>query len=195
MVKLEQQKTLMVMIMLGLLDGLSIKMKNIQLLFFLRMMGSGKSSIGSLVAKKLNLDFIDIDKEIEKELGQSIKEIFEHKGEDYFRKIEEKITIKKLKLNSVIISLGGGAFVNKKIRKEVLKNHISLWLDWNHQTLLDRIKNSKKRPLAFNKINDELIDLIKKRSYIYSKALYKISCDNLSKNEIVKKVLKIYEIH
>ena len=170
-------------------------MKSKENLVFLGMMGSGKSSIGSLVAKKLNLDFIDIDKEIEKELGQSIKEIFEHKGEDYFRKIEEKITIKKLKLNSVIISLGGGAFVNKKIRKEVLKNHISLWLDWNHQTLLDRIKNSKKRPLAFNKINDELIDLIKKRSYIYSKALYKISCDNLSKNEIIKKVLKIYEIH
>jgi len=170
-------------------------MKSKENLVFLGMMGSGKSSIGSLVAKKLNLNFVDIDKEIESEQGQSINEIFQIKGEDYFRKIEEKITIKKLKLNSTIISLGGGAFINKKIRKEVIKNHISLWLDWNHQTLLNRIKNSKKRPLAFNKINDELIDLIKKRSNIYSKALYKITCDNLSKNEIVKKALKIYEVH
>ena len=170
-------------------------MKSKENLVFIGMMGSGKSSIGSLVAKKLNLNFIDIDKEIENEQGQSINEIFQIKGENYFRKIEEKVTIKKLKLNSTIISLGGGAFVNKKIRKEVIKNHISLWLDWNHQTLLDRIKNSKKRPLAFNKINDELIDLIKKRSNIYSKALYKITCDNLSKNEIVKKVLKIYETY
>ena len=170
-------------------------MKSKENLVFLGMMGSGKSSIGMLVAKKLNLIFIDIDEEIEKELGKSIKEIFETNGEDYFRKIEEKITLKKLKLKSVIISLGGGAFINQNIRKEVIKNHISFWLDWNHHTLINRIKKSKKRPLAFSKMNDELIDLIKKRSYIYSKALYKIKCDNLTKNEIVKKILKIYETH
>ena len=60
------------------------------------------------------------------------------------------------------MSLGGGAFVNKMIRKEVLKNHISFWLNWNNEILLNRIKNSKKRPLAFNSTENELIDLIKK---------------------------------
>ena len=164
-------------------------------LVFLGMMGSGKSSIGLLVAKKLNSDFIDIDNVIEKELGKSISTIFKTKGEDYFRKIEEKITLKKLKLKNVIISLGGGAFINKSIRKEVLKNHISFWLNWNEKTLFNRIKNSKKRPLVINKMDNELIDLIKKRSYIYSKALNEIKCDNLSKNEIVKKILKIYETY
>ena len=164
-------------------------------LVFLGMMGSGKSSIGSLVAKKLRLDFIDVDKEIEKELGLSISKIFEIKGEDYFRKFEEKITLKILKINSTVISLGGGAFVNKIIRKEVLKNHISFWLNLNNETLLNRIKNSKKRPLAYNSTENELIDLIKKRSNIYSKALYEIKCDKLSKNEIVKNVLKNYETH
>ena len=159
------------------------------------MMGSGKSSIGSLVAKKLKINFIDIDKEIEKELGASIKKIFKTKGENYFRKYEEKITLKKLKLNSVVISLGGGAFANKNIRKEVLKDNLSFWLNWNENILLNRIKNSKKRPLAFNATDDELIDLIQKRSYIYSKALYEIKCDDLSKNEIVKKILKIYETY
>ena len=88
-------------------------MKSKENLVFLGMMGSGKSSIGLLVAKKLNLDFIDIDNDIEKELGKSIRTIFKTKGEDYFRKIEEKITLKKLKLKNVIISLGGGAFINK----------------------------------------------------------------------------------
>ena len=97
-------------------------MKSKENLVFLGMMGSGKSSIGSLVAKKLNLEFIDIDKEIEKKLGISIKEIFESKGENYFRELEEKITLNKLKLNSTVISLGGGAFINQQIRKEVLKN-------------------------------------------------------------------------
>ena len=159
------------------------------------MMGSGKSSIGSLVAKKLQLNFIDIDNEIETELGLSIKKIFESKGENYFRKFEEKITLKKLKLKPVVISLGGGAFTNRNIRKEVIKNHLSFWLNWSDEILVNRIKNSKKRPLVSNASENEIIDLIKKRSNIYSKALYKIECDNLTKNEIVKKILNIYEAH
>ncbi|MDC3126116.1 shikimate kinase [Candidatus Pelagibacter sp.] len=168
-------------------------MKSKENLVFLGMMGSGKSSIGLLVAKKLKLNFIDIDNEIENDLGKTIKKVFEEKGEDFFRKIEEKITLKKLKLSPVVISLGGGAFANKNIRKEVLKDHLSFWLNWNNKTLLNRIKNSKKRPLAFNSSNNELIELIKKRSYIYSKALFEIKCDNLTKDEIVNKIIKIYE--
>ena len=168
-------------------------MKSKENIVFLGMMGSGKTSIGSLVAKKLNLDFIDIDKEIEKELGLSIKKVFLNKGEDYFRKFEEKITIKKLRLKPTVISLGGGAFLNSNIRKEVLKNHLSFWLNWDHEILINRIKNSKKRPLAINSTNNQLIDLIKKRSTIYSKALYEIKCDNLFKDEIVEKILTIYE--
>ena len=170
-------------------------MKSKKNLVFLGMMGSGKSSIGSLIAKKLQLNFIDIDNVIEKELGLSIKKIFETKGENYFRKFEEKTTLKKLKSSSTVISLGGGAFSNKEIRKEVIKNHISFWLNWSNDILLNRIKDSKKRPLAFNSSENEIIDLIKKRSNIYSKALYKIECDNLTKNEIVKEILKIYETH
>jgi len=168
-------------------------MKSKENLVFLGMMGSGKSSIGLLVAKKLNLNFIDVDKEIEKELGLSISKIFETKGEDYFRKFEEKKTLKILKNNSTVISLGGGAFINKIIRKVVLKNHISFWLNWENETLINRIKNSKKRPIAFKSTDNELIDLIKKRSNIYSKALYEIKCDRMSKIEIVKEVLKNYE--
>ena len=170
-------------------------MKSKENLVFLGMMGSVKSSIGSLVAKKLKVEFIDVDKEIEKELGISISKMFETKGEDYFRKYEEKITLRVLKTNSIVVSLGGGAFVNKVIRKEILKNHISFWLNWNDEILLERIKNSKKRPLAFNATENELIDLIKKRSNIYSKALYEIKCDKMSKSEIVKKVINNYESH
>ena len=170
-------------------------MKSKENLVFLGMMGSGKSSIGSLVAKKLKLNFIDVDREIENELGLSISKIFETKGEDYFRKFEEKTTLKILKINSVVVSLGGGAFINKIIRNEVLKNHVSFWLNWSNEILLKRIKNSEKRPLAFNSTENELIDLIKKRSNIYSKALYEIKCDRMSKIEIVNKILKNYETH
>ena len=168
-------------------------MKSKENLVFLGMMGSGKSSIGLLVAKKLQLNFIDIDNEIEKGLGKKITDIFKENGEDFFRRIEEKITLKKLKLSSSVISLGGGAFINRNIRKEVLKNHLSFWLNWNNKILLDRIKNSKKRPLAINLPDNEIVNLIQKRSNIYAKALFEIKCDNLSKNEVVNKIIKIYE--
>ena len=168
-------------------------MKSDKNLVFLGMMGSGKSSIGYLVAKKLKLNFIDIDKEIEKNLNMTIKKIFTIKGEVYFREIEEQITLKKLQYSSAVISLGGGAFINKTIRSEILKNHISFWLNWSDEILLNRIKNSRKRPLALNSTDKELIDLIRKRSNIYSKALYEIKCDSLSKNQIVNKILNIYE--
>ena len=168
-------------------------MKSKKNLVFLGMMGSGKSTIGSLVAKKLKLNFVDIDKEIEKKLKITIKKIFENKGEDYFRKVEEQTTLRKLKLNSSVISIGGGAFINKNIRQEIIKNHLSFWLNWDTEILLNRIKNSKKRPLTVGASDEALINLVKRRSTFYSKALYEVKCDNLSKNQIVKNIIKIYE--
>ncbi len=170
-------------------------MKSKKNLVFLGMMGSGKTSIGSIISKKLNLRFVDIDKEIETELGMEISEIFKNKGEEYFREIEEKVTLKMLKKQKTIISLGGGAFLNQNIKREILKNHISFWLNWRPETLISRINRSTKRPIAFKATKNELYELINKRSKIYSMALYKVNCDNLKKNEVVKKILKIYEAH
>ena len=162
-------------------------------LVLLGMMGSGKSTIGALISKKLKLKFVDIDKNIEKETNMKISEIFEKKGENFFRNIEEKITLKLLGLSNLVISLGGGGFVNDKIRKEVLNNNSSFWLNWSSQTLLNRIKNSKKRPIAIKFDNVELIELIEKRSKIYSKAKFKINCEKLTKLEISKKIINLYE--
>ena len=164
-------------------------------LVFLGMMGSGKSSIGNLVSKKLDLPFIDIDNLIVENAGMSISEIFEKKGEVYFRNLEEKITLKTLKKIKVVISLGGGGFINAKIRKEILANHFSFWLNWDESILIRRIKGSKKRPLAFKSTDQEIRAIIKNRSKIYSNAQFKINCNNLTKTEIVKKIIKIYELN
>ena len=164
-------------------------------LVFLGMMGSGKSSIGNLVSKKLDFPFIDIDSLIVKNSGMSISEIFEKKGENYFRNLEEKITLKCLKKIKNVISLGGGGFINTKIRKEVLNNHFSFWLNWDELTLMRRIKGSKKRPLVFKSTNQEIRAIIKDRSKIYSNAQFKINCNKLTKTEIVKKIIKIYELN
>ena len=168
-------------------------MKSKKNIVFLGMMGSGKTSIGNLVSKKLRLNFFDTDQKIEQELKMSILQIFEKKGEKFFREFEEKLTLKLLKKKDIVIALGGGAFLNKNIRNEIINNHISIWLKWKSDTIIKRINNSVKRPIAFKSSKDELFDLIKKRSNIYSKALYKIECDNLKKIQITKKVLNIYE--
>ena len=164
--------------------------KNIVLL---GMMGSGKSTIGYLLSKNINFRFLDIDKLIEKETGLKIYDIFKKKGEIYFRNLEEKITLKLLKSNEKIISLGGGGFLNKNIRKEILKDHISFWLNWKNSTLLKRILKSKKRPVAFNSSKNNLKKLIRERSDIYSLANYKINCETLTKNMIVKNIIELYE--
>ena len=164
-------------------------------LVFLGMMGSGKSSIGFLVSKKLKLKFYDIDNMIESQVGEKISIIFKEKGEVFFREIEEEITLRILKTHNNVISLGGGGFLNQKIRNEVLANNSSIWLSWDFQTLLKRIKNSQKRPLVLNLTNQEIKNLIKERIKIYSKAKFKINCNNLTKTEIVNKVTKIYELN
>ena len=163
-------------------------------LIFLGMMGSGKSSIGYLVSKKLNLNFFDIDRLIEKNEEMTISNIFKERGEINFRKLEEKITLKTLKSKNSVIALGGGGFINEKIRNEIMKNHLSFWLNWSDHILLKRIKTSKKRPLALNSTPQEIKQLIKRRIKIYSKAQFKINCNKLSKNEIVKEVIKNYEL-
>ena len=164
-------------------------------LVFLGMMGSGKSSIGNLVSIELELPFIDIDSLIVENAGMSISKIFEKKGEVYFRNLEERITLKTLKKIKNVISLGGGGFINTKIRKEILDNNFSFWLDWDASILVKRIKDSKKRPLVFKSTDQKIKAIIKDRSKIYTKAQFKINCNKLTKTEIVKKIIKIYELN
>ena len=168
-------------------------MKSSKNIVFLGMMGSGKTSIGFLISKKLNLEFFDIDNHIENNLGMKISKIFKDKGEKFFREYEEKITLNILKKNNIVIALGGGAFLNKNIRNEILKYHFSFWLKLESDILIKRIKNSTKRPLTYNISDIGLKNMIKVRSKIYSKALYKINCNNLNKTKIMNKIINIYE--
>ena len=162
-------------------------------LVLIGMMGSGKSTIGRIIAKSTKLKFFDVDKIIENENNLQISEIFKRKGEDYFRKLEESISVRILKSSKSIISLGGGAFLNYKIRNEIKINSVSVWLKWSSDILVKRIINSKTRPLV-NKLSEkELIKLIDNRSKIYAKADYKIICDKLNKEKIIKKLLEIYK--
>ena len=157
------------------------------------MMGVGKSSIGKILSKKLEFEFIDTDNKIEEMENKTIAEIFKINGEQHFRNIEEVISLKMLKLNNKVIALGGGGYTNPNIRKYTLKKCISVWLNCKHETLINRIKNSKKRPLAMKLSNLELQKLIIKRSAMYNLSDYKINCDKLDKKQIVEKIINLYE--
>ena len=158
------------------------------------MMGVGKSTIGSNLSEKLSFSFIDIDRIIEKKEGCSINTIFKNKNEQYFRRLESEITLNELKKNKSVIALGGGAFLNKSIRFAVKKLAVSFWIDVNSETLVKRLSKTKKRPLLLKgdlrkTVNKIYLD----RKKIYSEADYRIQSSSLKVNEIVEKILKLYE--
>jgi len=158
------------------------------------MMGVGKSTLGKILAKKLSFNFVDIDKLIEKRERCSINVIFKIKGEDFFRKLENKIVLEELKKQESVISLGGGAFLNKSTKESVKRSSISFWIDVSLDILIKRLKNTKKRPLLVNKDLDKTISKIYlERKKTYNEANFKVKCDFLEQKEIVNKILKLYE--
>ena len=157
-------------------------------------MGVGKSTIGKNLAKKLNYKFIDVDKLIEIKEGSSINLIFKNKSESYFRKIENDITLSELKNDNSVISLGGGAFLNNAIRRSTKKLSVSFWLDLPIEALIKRLKKNTQRPLLFKKnIAETAKKIYLERKKIYSEADYRIKCNSLKPNEVVSKILDLYE--
>ena len=167
-------------------------------LVLLGMMAVGKSTIGMIVAKKLNLKFIDTDLNIEKKRSMKITEIFKRKGEKFFRLLEEKEVLESMKKSECVIALGGGAFMKKTVRDKILKYSVSIWLDANLSTLNKRVKWNKKRPLLVLDEEDNQIKINKLyavRKNIYKLANYRINCTNLNKRNIADKIIIFYEKH
>jgi len=163
-------------------------------LILLGMMAVGKTTLGKIVAKNHNLEFIDTDKEIEKKNLMTVSQIFQEKGEKFFRMEEKREVNKILKKKNCIIALGGGAFIDKSIRDNILNNAISIWLDCDIRILKKRSLWNEKRPLLKNENKlEKLKELYSKRKNIYKLSNHKIVCDKLTKKNIVEKIGIIYE--
>ena len=158
------------------------------------MMGVGKTSIGKLLSSETILPFYDSDSEVELLLDLSISDIVKKYGENYFREKEGEIFESLINKAQSVIASGGGAFINQKNQKNIKKKCISIWLRANEETLLERLKNSKKRPLLnVDNQKEMLLSLLKERENEYSKADIEITVDGLNKSLIIKKILKSLE--
>ena len=146
------------------------------------------------------MKFIDVDSKIETIEKQTISQIFKLKGEKYFRAIEVKTILSLLdskeslldsKEKELVLSLGGGSFLDEKVRKNVKDNSLSFWLNWKPSTIIKRIRKSSKRPLIQGLNDQEIEKMMLDRNKHYAKSNFKIDCDNHKKNEIVDKIVSV----
>lgn len=155
-------------------------------------MGTGKSVVGKIIAKKTGLTFVDTDALIVEAAGKSINSIFEEDGEEAFRQIEAKMISKACKDKGQIISTGGGAVTiedNLRIMKE---SGLLVALTASPETILNRIENEGHRPLLKNENPKEKIEaLLIKREAFYKKADIVIDTTNLSPDAVAEKIIKL----
>ncbi len=169
---------------------------NNKIITFIGMMGTGKSKFGRLIAKNLSFNFYDIDLLIEQKFNNTIKTIFEEKGEKFFRQAEENI-IKELIYTlshankSSVISLGGGAFDNVNTRTLLLKKSHVIWLNTPVDKLINRVGDGSKRPMIRGDVNKSISELLKKRIKYYSLCHDQLNTNKLNQNQIIEKITEI----
>ena len=167
-----------------------------KIITFIGMMGTGKSKFGRLIAKNFNFTFYDIDLLIEKKFNNTIKDLFQEKGEKFFRQAEESI-IKELVFTisrsnqSSVISLGGGAFDNVNTRTLLLKKSQIIWLNTPIETLVNRVGDGSKRPMIKGDIKKSISELLQKRIKYYSLCHDQLNTDELNQNQIIEKIIKM----
>jgi len=163
--------------------------------------GTGKSTIGKLLAIRLERDFIDSDKYIESSIGKTIKSIFEEDAEEGFRKIEADVIAELSKMDNKIISAGGGAVLKEENVRNLKDNGFLVLLEATPEIIYNRIAQDKKttqqRPsLTDKKPLDEIKHLIAKREHAYKNAAdYTINTSYVSCEEVVNEIITIVNKH
>jgi shikimate kinase len=163
--------------------------------FLVGPMGTGKSTTGRNLSEKLDYDFYDTDKLIEKAEGRKIKDIFEQNGEDYFRKKESKALSETKTLQNVVIATGGGIVEREKNRLFLKHEDKVIFLDSSPERQFERTKDSKKRPLLNDGDGLEILKKLYEKRINFYEAISKktISMDNLNTKEILKKIINFID--
>jgi len=146
--------------------------------------GSGKSTVGALLAERLGVPFVDVDAVIEQRAGRSIADIFADDGEPAFRALEESTTAELLQQPGVL-SLGGGAVLSARTRA-ALRGHRVVWLQVSAATAVSRVGLNEARPLLLGNVRGRLIKLLSERTPLYAEvATEQVSTDDLAPEAVV----------
>ena len=153
------------------------------------MMGAGKTTCAKLLAEETGCSLFDVDKIIESDMKCSISEIFETRGEDFFRNLEQEVILHRSKPENMIIATGGCVFENPRLREFLIDISVVVYLKAQPETIYERIKTDLTRPLLKNNMNIERIrSLISLREKNYLKADYVIETDGKTIGQIVSEI-------
>jgi shikimate kinase len=157
-------------------------------------MGTGKTTVGKELAKRLNFTFIDTDEKIEKNTGLTVNDIFKEYGEKYFRRLEHDL-IKDISLfNKCVISTGGGVVLNVENIRLLKQRGVIICLKADYKYLLKRLKTAGDRPLlAGENVDEKVPRLLKEREQYYNCADIYINIKNKTVNEIADEIIKEIE--
>lgn len=163
-------------------------MKNIVLIGF---MGTGKTTVGRLLASRLGRPFFDSDKKIEYEYNMNIREIFEIYGEIYFRQKERMIITRLSRYNNAVIATGGGVVLSPENMSNLKRNGVIITLTASVETILERTSRRNTRPLLDDLNQREKIvnELLKERAELYHNADYSIDTSNKSLQQVSNELM------
>lgn len=158
------------------------------------MPGSGKSTVGRLLAEKLTLDFYDLDAEIESTQGRKIAKIFSEDGEESFRNIEAATLLNLTSIDGpIIIAVGGGTPCFYNGMRLMNEAGITVYLDTPLATLISRTQRKQHRPLLGGNHDVQMKLLLEKRQQCYSQAKYAIETAGVGLSEKVDKIIGLLE--
>ncbi len=164
-----------------------------QTIFLCGMMGTGKSVIGKLIAEQLKLPFHDLDILIEAEAGMKIPDIFDIKGEPYFRELEYNLLSGFAGSGPGVLALGGGSLQNQDITDLVKNTGILIFIDTPMEILVKRLGKNKKRPLIKNldrdRLKQKIENLLKERLPFYRQAHITIQSKNMTPGETANEII------
>ncbi|MDA9299908.1 shikimate kinase [Methylophilaceae bacterium] len=168
-------------------------MKKYKNIYLVGLMGSGKTTLGKILSKKLDKIFYDSDQLIEETLGVDVPMIFEYEGEVGFREREKDILNKLVGIENIVLATGGGIILSKSNRDLLAKNGIVIYLKSNQKDLILRMKDDKTRPLLKNGNIEEIIKkLCKEREPLYEEiADFEIMTKNKRIHEIVNEIISV----
>ena len=168
-------------------------MKKYKNIYLVGLMGSGKTTLGKILSKKIDKQFYDSDQVIEEKLGVDVPIIFEYEGEAGFREREKDILKELVGIQNIVLATGGGIILSKSNRDLLAKNGIVIYLKSNQKDLILRMKNDKTRPLLKNGNIEEIIKkLCKEREPLYEEiADFEIMTKNKRIHEIVNEIMSV----